>query len=212
MKPFLAKAALLLLVPWIAAGLIAAPWTTAAIAAATDTVHLTGISKSVTFGTVKKVSSKSIKIKNNGKADASVTVVPPSSPFSVTSGGGSFTLAPKASQKVTIEFAPSAAGTFTSAITIECSNCTDSSQNNIAVNLKGSAKSAAAASPAPTPAPTPSAGANALPFSVNSGPFGESADMPYTSVTICAAGTSNCTTLSQMGMAGTALSEHLVAE
>jgi Protein of unknown function (DUF3443) len=65
------------------------------------------------------------------------------------------------------------------------------------VNLSGSAKPTVATPvPAPTPAATPTpSSANALPFSVNTGPHGESVDVPYASVTICAAGTSNCTTV-----------------
>jgi hypothetical protein len=195
MKAFIIRAAFLffILVPIAHAALVRLG-TSDAMAAA-DSIHLTNIPKSMGFGRVKKVTSKSIKIKNNGTASASVTLVPPSAPFAVSSGGGSFTLVPKGTQLVTIEFAPQAAGTFTSTMTIQCGNCSDAAQTNIAIDLKGSAKSAVGSpSPSPSATPTPT-DANALPFSINHGPFGDSVDMPYVSVKICANGTSNCSTI-----------------
>lgn len=98
MKAFIIRAAFLffILVPIAHAALVRLG-TSDAMAAA-DSIHLTNIPKSMGFGRVKKVTSKSIKIKNNGTASASVTLVPPSAPFAVSSGGGSFTLAPKGTQ------------------------------------------------------------------------------------------------------------------
>src|SRR5262249_2068248 len=49
--------------------------------------------------------------------------------------------------------------------------------------------------PAPTPTPIPSpSNTNALPISVIAGPFG-AVDQAFTQVTICATGTTNCTTV-----------------
>jgi hypothetical protein len=64
------------------------------------------------------VSSKSLKIVNKGKGMLHGNVSGPSgAPFSA-SGTGPFSLAPSASIKVTVQFAPSTAGTFPNQLTI----------------------------------------------------------------------------------------------
>jgi hypothetical protein len=153
------------------------------------------VSKSIAFGTVKAVTSKSISLTNSGDADATVTVQAPGSPFSITSPSNlSFTLGPGGSQPISVQFAPSAAGKFTSEMTIECANCTTPAQDNIVVKLSGKAKQSLV-SGAPPP-PPPAGASNALSFTV-SGAL-DSVNAPFTSITICATGTTNCTTVNNV--------------
>jgi hypothetical protein len=150
------------------------------------------VSKSIAFGTATQIEAKSISLTNSGAAEATVTVQSPGSPFTVTSPGNlSFTLAPGGSQPITVQFAPSVAGKFTSGMTIHCANCTTPAQDNIVVKLSGKAKQPLTSSPPPPP--LPSGAANALPFTV-SGAL-NSVNEPFASVTICATGTTNCTTV-----------------
>jgi len=62
--------------------------------------------------------SKSFTIINTGKVDVSLSVGSSSSPFSVTSGGGSLTLTPGQSRTVTVAFQPSAAGHYRSTVDV----------------------------------------------------------------------------------------------
>jgi hypothetical protein len=154
------------------------------------------VSKSIAFGTVKAVTSKSVTLTNSGTADAAVTLQAPGFPFSITSPSNlSFTLAAGGSQPISIQFAPTSAGKFKSEMTIGCANCTSAAQDDIAVKLSGAAKSSVV-SGSPPPPPPGGGSSNALSFTV-SGAF-DSVDAPFASVTICATGTSNCTTVNNI--------------
>lgn len=96
-------------------------------------------------------------------------------------------------------------------------NCNTAADQNVAVRLAGNARgpvatssttfptstptsSATGGTMTPTPTATATAGsstANALPFEVTAGPF-DDADEPFASITICAQGTSNCTTVNDV--------------
>jgi len=77
-----------------------------------------------------------INIKNQGRGPLAVTVdtLPP--PFSVTAGGGSFTLASRTSRNVSVTFTPTAAGTFTQSLSILSS---DPKKPTVSVRLLGKA-------------------------------------------------------------------------
>lgn len=155
------------------------------------------------FGVAREVETKFVKIRNTGNVDANVTVVPPSPPFSVTSGGGTFPLIPGQLAKVAVQFAPTASGLVRDQMTIQCSNCNTAADQNVVVRVTGNARGPVATSSAagatPTATATPPAGgtANALPFQVTAGPFND-ADEPLASITICAHGTSSCTTVNDV--------------
>lgn len=74
----------------------------------------------INFGTVlvSKSKVKKIKIKNAGKGPLSGAVQLASGPFTITSGAGAFSLAPKASVTVTVSFSPAAAGTAMGALNV----------------------------------------------------------------------------------------------
>ena len=59
---------------------------------------------------VNSTKSKKLKIQNKGKFPLQVTVGTLAPPFTVTSGGGTFTLAKKKSDTVTVKFQPTATG------------------------------------------------------------------------------------------------------
>lgn len=63
-------------------------------------------------------SSKSLKIVNKGKSTLHGDVSGPSGPPFSASGTGPFSLAPSASTKVIIQFAPTTVGTFPDQLTI----------------------------------------------------------------------------------------------
>lgn len=185
-------------------------------AAQTSTAHLAFSRKSIAFGVVKAATIKSLTIKNTGEIGANVTVSePPAPPFSVVAGGGSYSLAPGAEEAISVEFAPTAKGPVKAELEVDCSGCKPANEFEI-VHLKGNAKGPVATpteiAPTPTPSgptptprsptPTPTAApspttANALPMSVNPGPYG-TVDMPFVSLKICAAGTTNCTTVNNV--------------
>ena len=173
----------------------------AGIKAAASIAHVTVGPRSIGFGTAKEIETKSIKIKNTGTIDANVTIVAPSPPFSITAGGSSYELAPDQVQLVSVQFAPTAAGPVTQEMAIQCSNCNTAADDIVIVHLSGNAKAPVATptdSIVPTPTATPSRGtANVLPFSVAGGPF-DAVDRPFASITICATGTSNCTTVNDV--------------
>jgi hypothetical protein len=173
--------------------------------------HLTFKPKSLGFGTVKSITTKSMNVKNTGTLDANVNVVPPPQPFTIIAGAGSTILAPGETLVVSVRFAPTAAGKIKEQMAIQCANCNTTADSNVLVELSGDAKvavvtptpipapSAASTTPAaPTPSSTPSPStANALPFEITAAPF-EADDAPYASITICAHGTSNCTTVNNV--------------
>lgn len=154
---------------------------TAAVAAQPDATvaHLVLSRRLIAFGVVKAATTKSLTIRNSGNTDANVTVNSPTAPFSITAGGESSLLAPGAGAVVSVQFAPTAKVLATGEMAIQCSSC-NTAQNNIEIHLSGDDKEAVA-----------STGPNALPISVTAGPF-DAVDRPFTSVTICATGTSNC--------------------
>ena len=174
----------------------------AAVEARASIAHMTVAPRSIGFGIVKKIETKSIRIKNTGTRDTNVTVVAPSPPFSITAGGGSYPLAPGQVQIVSVQFAPTAAGLVRQAMAIQCANCNTAADDIIRINLSGNAKApvasptATSATATPTAAPSPST-ANALPFSVTAGAY-DALDQPLASITICATGTSNCTTVNDV--------------
>ena len=176
--------------------------------------HLTVSSKSIGFGTVKAIATKSITIKNTGTMDANVAIIAPSLPFSVTAGGGSYSLAPGQVQ-LSVQFAPTAADSFKQEMAIQCSNCNTAADNIVEIGLSGNAKGpvptptatgptptltatpTGTATPTPTAIPSPAPGANALSFSVNPGTYG-TVEQGLASITVCATGTSNCTMVNDM--------------
>jgi hypothetical protein len=205
MKHLIARAHLILLVGilTIASDALAQRPSDAGVKAQASIAHLTVAPRSIGFGMVKATEAKPIKIKNTGNIDANVTVVPPSPPFSVTDGGGSYSLSPGQVQLVSVQFAPTAKGVVRQEMAIQCANCNTASDDIITIHLSGNAKGPVATptatftttTPTPTATPTPLPGtANALPFSVNGGPF-DFINLPLASVTICAQGTSDCTTV-----------------
>ena len=71
--------------------------------------------KRLGFGTVNtgQTRSRTLRLRNAGRGPLTVTVGTPSAPFTVTSGGGSFTLAPRERRTVTVQFAPVSGGPAT---------------------------------------------------------------------------------------------------
>ncbi len=179
--------------------------------------RVTVSSKSIGFGTVKAITTKSVELKNTGTADANVTVTGPSqpSPFTVTAGAGSYSLTPGQKQIISVQFAPTAKESIKQEVTVECPNCSPASNDHLTIQVSGSAKGSVptptatgptptpTATPTSTPTPTPTATAtpgpiaNALPFSVTPGRY-ETAEQGLASITVCATGTSNCTTVNDM--------------
>jgi hypothetical protein len=170
-------------------------------ATAAPVAHMAFSRKSIAFGLVKVATTKSLIIRNTGTTEANVAVTSPTTPFNIMAGGGSYSLAPKASTKISVEFAPTAKGPVEGEIEIQCSNCNSVADDSAVIHLRGNAKgpvAAPVATPTPSPGATPTPGsANALPMSVTTGPF-NSVDEPFASVTICATGTSNCTTVNDV--------------
>lgn len=149
--------------------------------------HLTVAPRSLAFGTVKAITTKPIVLKNTGTLAANITVTAPSSAaFSITSGGGSFSLSPGSPQDVMVQFAPAAAGRVTDQLTIACSNCNTAADSSFVVHLSGNAKTSLV-----------NTTTNALPFSVTAGAF-DNADQAFASITVCAHGTSNCNVINNV--------------
>jgi hypothetical protein len=75
----------------------------------------TSANEALAFGAVKHGTAKllSFKIKNVGTGELLGNVGSLPAPFTVTSGGGSFSLAPRSTEQVTVQFAPTAAGQAT---------------------------------------------------------------------------------------------------
>jgi hypothetical protein len=84
-----------------------------------------------------KTSKKTLLIQNIGKGPLDVNVGALAAPYSVLSGGGAFTLAPKQKVQVTIQFAPTVAGNLAATLTITSS---DPARPTQLVTLKGKAK------------------------------------------------------------------------
>ena len=163
------------------------PGAAASRKASASFAHLTVAPGAVAFGTVKAIATKQIVLKNTGNVAANITVTAPSSgAFSVTSGGGSVSLTPGSPQDVVVQFAPTVAAKFTGQLTISCSNCNTTSDANFVVKLSGSAKGSVTG-----------VEGNALPFSVSAGIF-DNADQGFTSITVCAHGTTNCSVINNV--------------
>jgi hypothetical protein len=145
--------------------------------------HLATAPRSLGFTGARAVETKFITVRNTGTVDANVTVVAPSPPFTITSGEGSYSLAPKQVQQIAVQFAPSSPSRVRDQMTIQCTGC-NATTENILVSLVGNLRAS-------------SATANALPFTVNAGRF-NAIDQPFASVTICVTGTTKCTTVTSV--------------
>jgi len=73
------------------------------------------VSGNLSFGKVKvnSTASKKLKVKNKGKGTLQVTIGTLDPPFTVTSGGGPFNLPKGKTEKVTVQFNPTATGPVT---------------------------------------------------------------------------------------------------
>jgi len=89
---------------------------------------------SFTRTNVGQTKTKTFKIKNTGTSTLLGNVGAPTDPFSVTSGGGAFTLAPGQSKVITVQFAPTAAGRSTRTLTI---TSTDTARPSASVTMTG---------------------------------------------------------------------------
>jgi hypothetical protein len=98
--------------------------------------------QSVTFPTtnVGNVSTRSFTIQNTGTAKLVGSVGSLTKPFSVIKGGGAFTLNPKKTLKVTVEFAPKAAGMVSGVLRIKGND----KLHGATLNLTGTGKGKAA--------------------------------------------------------------------
>ncbi|MGV3720332.1 MAG: hypothetical protein ACO1SX_05420, partial [Actinomycetota bacterium] len=92
--------------------------------------------KAAPLATVKK-KRKTVTIKNLAKTALQGTVVTPVEPFYVVSGGGAFTIPPKKSRKVVVEFAPEEADTYVETLVI---TSTDPAKPVVNVSLRGVGK------------------------------------------------------------------------
>ncbi|HEB74979.1 MAG TPA: choice-of-anchor D domain-containing protein [Nitrospirae bacterium] len=107
---------------------------------------------SVDFGsvTVGDSDSRTVTVKNDGTADLVITSVStPADPFSVTDDGCSGqTLAPADSCTVTVDFAPTSAGTFSDSIVISSD---DPDESTVTVSLSGEGAEVSANQPPTKP-------------------------------------------------------------
>ncbi len=93
--------------------------------------------KSINFGKVRVGSTSTkhtVQIKNAGTVALTGAVAMPGAPFPVSSGGGMFSVAPKGSQAVTIQFVPISAGLVKATVNITSS---DPKHRTVVVKLKG---------------------------------------------------------------------------
>lgn len=95
--------------------------------------------KALKFGTVKLGRTKqlTLKLTNKGKETVTGTVGTGTEPFELLSGGGAFTLAPKASRSVVVRFAPGAAAAASAQLRI---TSTDPKAALVNVPLSGRGK------------------------------------------------------------------------
>jgi fibronectin type 3 domain-containing protein len=86
----------------------------------TPLAKLTVAPTKINFGTVRVNANKqkTVKLTNKGKETLTATVGVVNAPFTVVSGGGTFTLAPKQSRTVALRYAPTAAGVGTAVLKI----------------------------------------------------------------------------------------------
>jgi uncharacterized protein DUF3443/HYDIN/CFA65/VesB family protein len=117
--------------------------------------HLVITPRNLAFGVVKAVTTKSFKVKNSGTMAANITVVPPSTdvPFNVTAGVGTYPIAAKQTQTITVQFAPTGKGRVTQEMAIQCANCNVLADENAIIHLAGNARGAVL-TPTPTAVPT----------------------------------------------------------
>jgi predicted phage tail protein len=94
--------------------------------------------KSLKFGTVKlnRPKQKTLKLTNKGREAVIVTVGTLDAPFTLVSGGGAVTLAPRASRTVAVRFNPIAAGTAQASLLITSTD-PRAAQTNVTVTGKG---------------------------------------------------------------------------
>jgi PGF-CTERM protein len=128
----------------------------------TFTVNRTDVApRSHDFGTVDtgNTATVTVTVTNNGEDDLSVAgtaiVGADAGAFTVTGGGGGFTLAPGQSRDVTVEFAPGIIGTKSAALRFQ--NPQPAQGPALEVSLSGTGEDRATATPTPTPTPTPTA-------------------------------------------------------
>ena len=93
----------------------------------------------VKFGTVKlgKTKQVNVTLTNKGKEAVSGAVGPVAAPFELLSGGGAFTLAPKAKRTVTLRFTPAAAGAVSGTLRI---TSTDPKAAQVDVSISATGK------------------------------------------------------------------------
>ncbi|MCC2669589.1 MAG: Abnormal spindle-like microcephaly-assocd, ASPM-SPD-2-Hydin, partial [Armatimonadetes bacterium] len=91
------------------------------------------------FGTVRvgTTKTKTLRITNSGRGTLAAAVGTLAAPFRIVSGGGAFTLAPRASRTVTVEYAPTAATSLQPTLLI---TSTDSRRPEIRVPISGKGK------------------------------------------------------------------------
>jgi hypothetical protein len=117
--------------------------------------------KKVVFGKTAAANSKTFKVQNVGTAPLAIAVRGTGTPvFTITQGAGQAVLQPKGSLKVTVLFAPDAAGNFGAGFLI--SSNASMGQVNQFVALSGEAKGV----PPVTATPTPTVIATPTPTSV----------------------------------------------
>ena len=78
--------------------------------AARGTLHLSHTALSFHGGRAGGAETRTLTVRNGGSGPLNGTVAAPAGAFTVTSGGGSYTLAAGASRTVTVRFAPTAPG------------------------------------------------------------------------------------------------------
>jgi serine/threonine protein kinase, bacterial len=124
--------------------------------------------KKVVFGKTAGTNSKTFKVQNVGTAPLALEVRGTGTPvFTITQGAGPAVLQPKGSLKVTVLFAPDAAGNFSAGFLI--SSNASMGQVNQFIGLSGEAKGVPAATTTPTPTlvatPTPTSVETPTPIS-----------------------------------------------
>ncbi|MGC2494460.1 choice-of-anchor D domain-containing protein [Candidatus Binatus sp.] len=97
------------------------------------------VSGNLSFGKVKvnSTASKKIKVKNKGKGTLQVTIGTLDPPFTVTTGSGTFNLAKGKTEKVTVQFKPTATGPVTPQILSISSDDPEHPSHNVTASGSG---------------------------------------------------------------------------